>query len=158
VPRGFRLPGFSYAQAPALRSGSVVVLDAKGREVPLLETSRYGRMVSSRSLVAACCPERRGYAHGQTGRGKRGPQECESPLPSDQDSLADLIPAADTSVGPIVRNVNTGTSAGVLHRRYAQRLWTSWRRGDAVRSQLGQRFWVVLSLPECGWDPLPRFS
>jgi hypothetical protein len=46
VPRGFRLPGFSYAQAPGLRSGGVVVLDAKGREAPLLETSRYGRVVT----------------------------------------------------------------------------------------------------------------
>jgi hypothetical protein len=26
--------------------------------------------------------------------GKRGPQDCESPLPRDQDSLAEFIPAA----------------------------------------------------------------
>ena len=70
MPRGFRLPGFSYAQAPGLRSGGVVVLDAKGRKAPLLETSRYGRMVSSRSLAAAYRP--RAYACGQTGRGKAG--------------------------------------------------------------------------------------
>ena len=55
MPGGLGSPGFSYAQARGLRSGGVVVLDAKGREAPLLETSRYGRMVSSRSLGAAYC-------------------------------------------------------------------------------------------------------
>ena len=55
MPGGLGSRGFSYAQAPGLRSGGVVVLDAKGREAPLLETSRYGRMVSSRSLGAAYC-------------------------------------------------------------------------------------------------------
>jgi hypothetical protein len=32
--------------------------------------------------------------HFDVGRGRRGPQDCESPLPRDQDSFADLIPAA----------------------------------------------------------------
>ena len=100
----------------------------KGREAPLLETSRYGRMVSSRSLAAAYRPGGRGYACGQTAGilpnaaavlgvvlslpdcGWRqlphfrsaesgGPRSASPRFPRDQDSFADLIPAA-TRVSP----------------------------------------------------------
>jgi hypothetical protein len=120
MPRRFRLPGSLMRRPPGLGPGASSFWTRKGRGAPLLETSRYGRMVSSRSLAAAYRPGGRGYAHGQTGRGKRGPQQCESPLPRDQDSFADVIPAARGSVGLIGWNVNTGTSAGVLPESYTQ--------------------------------------
>src|SRR5205814_10311214 len=71
-PGGFGSRGSLMRTPPGLRSGDVVVLDAKGREAPLLETSRYDRMVSGRSLAAAYRPGGGAYACGQTGRGKAG--------------------------------------------------------------------------------------
>jgi hypothetical protein len=70
----------------------VVPVEEKGREVPLLETSRYGRMGSSRLLAAACCPE--GMPPIKPDAESGGPRSCESPLPRDQDSLAEFIPVA----------------------------------------------------------------
>ena len=94
MPRGFQLPGFSYAQAPGLRCGGVVVLDAKGREAPLLETSRYGRMVSSRSLGAAYCEvvERMPVVKPDAESG--GPRIASPRFPATRTLDADLIPAA----------------------------------------------------------------
>src|SRR3977135_4420020 len=82
-------------------------------------------MDSSRLVAAACCPEGMPVVKPDAESG--GPRKCGSPLPCDQDSSADVIPAARGSVGSIVRNVNTGTSAGsapptVMHRRVDDRL------------------------------------
>jgi len=81
-------------RAPGRRSGGVVVLDAKRREAPLLETSRYGRMVSSRSLAAAYRPGGRGYARGQTGAESGDPRIASPRFPATRTLDADIIPAA----------------------------------------------------------------
>ena len=93
MPGGLGSRGFSYAQARGLRSGGVVVLDAKGREAPLLETSRYGRMDSSRLPAAACCPEGMPVVKPDAESG--GPRIASPRFPATRTLDADLIPAAE---------------------------------------------------------------
>jgi hypothetical protein len=69
-----------------------------------------------------------------------GPRIASPRSPRDQDAFADLIPAADMSVGPIGRNVNTGTFGEaspptVMHRRVDEPGYEA-----TLYGRVGQRF------------------
>ena len=87
------------------RIGSDLNLSAPGVRLPGFSCAWGGIPLGGAAVLGSCspCPSAAGAAAPLQECGKRGPQDCESPLPCDQDSFADLIPAATPNVGRIVR-------------------------------------------------------